>query len=175
MIIFETPRLIVRSYTINDQNNFFLLNGDEEVMRYIRTPKSKAECDAFLLDVIQSEKENPLFGRWAADEKLTGDFVGSFAVIPVEQSDKMQLGYALLKDSWGKGFATELTMGGLQYIFEKTQLPEIYAIAESGNDASQKVLLKSGFLQESIFSEGQKKLLRFIFKKPSQNFASTPV
>lgn len=175
MIIFETSRLIVRSYSTSDKNNFFMLNGDEEVMRYIRAPKTKAECDAFLLEVIQSEKEDPLFGRWAVDEKFTGNFVGSFAVIPVEKSNKMQLGYALLKDNWGKGYATELTMGGLQYIFEKTPLPEIYAIAESGNIASQKVLLKSGFLEESIFPEGQKKLLRFIFKKPGQNFASTPV
>ena len=36
----------------------------------------------------------------------------------------MQLGYALLKENWGKGFATELTKGGLKYVFTKTDLDE---------------------------------------------------
>lgn len=175
MIIFETTRLTVRSYSPNDTNNFFLLNGDGEVMRYIRAPKTKKECDAFLMEVIRDANENPLFGRWAVDEKLTGNFVGSFAIIPLEKSDKMQLGYALLKKNWGKGYATELTLAGLQYAFEKTQLPEIYALTETANIASQNVLLKSGFIKETTITEGQKKLLRFIFRKPNQNFAITPV
>ena len=49
LIIFETERLIVRQYDFGtDAENFFLLNSDEEVMRYIRATKSREECDAFL-------------------------------------------------------------------------------------------------------------------------------
>ena len=48
-IIFETERLIVRQYVFEaDAENFFLLNSDEEVMKYIRATKSREECDAFL-------------------------------------------------------------------------------------------------------------------------------
>jgi RimJ/RimL family protein N-acetyltransferase len=46
--IFETERLIVRQYVFEtDAENFFLLNSDEDVMRYIRATKSREECDAF--------------------------------------------------------------------------------------------------------------------------------
>ena len=72
-----------------------------------------------------------MIGRWAADEKATGKFVGSFAIIPIEGSDDIQLGYALLKDYWGKGFASELTKTGLDYYFKTTNVDHIYAIADS--------------------------------------------
>ena len=164
-IIFETERLLVRPYTQADTNNFFLLNSDEEIVRYIRPAKTREESDQFFEEVINYSAQNPLYGRWAVDDKQTNVFVGSFAVIPIEKTARMQLGYALLKSNWGKGYATELTTAGLNYVFTKTALEEIYAITETLNIASQKVLLKAGFIQSGGFSEGEKELLEFNFKK----------
>jgi len=165
--IFETERLIVRQYDFEtDTENFYLLNGDEEVMRYIRATKSREECDVFLKKAIESYKVNPLIGRWAADEKATGKFVGSFAIIPIEGSEDIQLGYAFLKENWGKGFASELTRAGLHYYFTNTNADHIYAIAEKGNIASHKVLLKNSFVPNGTKKEDDKELLKFIYRKP---------
>jgi len=166
-IIFETDRLIVRQYDFKtDAENFFSLNGDDDVMRYIRATKTKEECDVFLKKAIDAYKINPLIGRWAADEKTTGKFVGSFAIIPIEGSEDIQLGYALLKESWGKGFASELTKSGLDYYFKNTNADHIYAIAERDNIASHKVLLKNGFIHDGIKKEDEKELLKFIYRNP---------
>lgn len=165
-ILFETERLIVRHYTKDDSDNFFLLNGDEEIMRYIRPAKTREEADQFLAEILQKLEDDPDSGRWAVEEKQTGVFVGSFAFIPVERTEnKMQLGYALLKLNWGKGYATELTMGGLQYVFTKTSLTEIFAVTEMSNTASQKVLLKAGFTFHSTYKEVAKELFQYIFLK----------
>jgi len=165
-VIFETERLIVRPYIFEiDSNNFFSLNGDEEIMRYIRSAKTKSDCDAFLKQVIETYKLNPLIGRWAVDEKASGKFVGSFAIIPIENTNDIQLGYALLKESWGKGFATELTKEALNYYFNSTDEDHIYAIAEKDNTASHKVLLKNGFVPDGTRTEGEKTLLKFIYRK----------
>jgi len=165
-IIFDTERLIVRQYVFEtDAENFFLLNSDDEVMRYIRATKSKEECNVFLKKIIETYKINPLIGRWAANEKTTGKFVGSFAIIPIEDSDDIQLGYAFLKENWGKGFASELTKAGLDYYFKNTTADHIYAIAEEANIASHNVLLKNGFVRDGIKKEQEKELLRFIFRK----------
>ena len=165
-IIFDTERLIVRQYDFDiDAENFFLLNSDDDVMRYIRATKSKEECDVFLKRIIETYKINPLIGRWAANEKTTGTFVGSFAIIPIEDSDDIQLGYAFLKEYWGKGFASELTKAGLDYYFKKTNAGHIYAMAEEANIASHKVLLKNGFVRDGIKKEEEKELLKFIFRK----------
>ena len=165
-IIFETERLIVQQYEFEkDADNFFALNGDEDVMRYIRGSKPREECDSFLKQNIESYKTNPLMGRWAVYEKASGKFVGSFAFIPIEGTKNDQLVYALLKEYWGKGFATELTKEGIKYVFAKTDLKEVYAITQIENGDSQKVLLKSGFTFHDKFREEGKELFKFIKRK----------
>ena len=167
MIIFQTDRLIVRQYDFEtDTEKVISVNGDDDVMRYIRATKTKEECDVFLKKAINAYKINPLIGRWAADEKATGKFVGSFAIIPVEGSNDIQLGYALLKENWGKGFASELTKFGLAYYFKNTNADHIYAIAERANVASHKVLLKHSFVPDGTKMEDDKELLKFIYRKP---------
>ena len=176
-IIFETERLSVRQYVFEaDAENFFLLNSDEEVMRYIRATKSKEDCDAFLKQNIESYKINPLMGRWGAYDRSTGKFVGSFAFIPVEETNDSQLGYAFLKENWGKGYATELMREGIKHVFNKTALNEVYGITESANIASQKVLLKVGFTFDKTYSKDSRELLSYILKRNTdQYFATTPV
>jgi len=163
--VFETERLIVRHYTEADSDNFFLLNGDPLVMRYIRPVKSREQTDLFLTEVIRYSRNNPAYGRMAVHEKQSGVFVGSFAIIPLEGTIHMQVGYSLLPPYWGKGFATELTKAGLKYVFSQTNLEEIFGVTESGNIDSQKVLLKSGFVWHSSAMEGTKELFRFLLLK----------
>lgn len=176
MVIFETDRLIIRRYTPADEENFFLLNGDPEVMRYIREPKDREECAIFLKRNLTLYQHQPLMGRWAMEEKASNAFVGSFAIIPVETTDsrrhsEIQLGYALLKEFWGKGYATESTLAGKQYAFDVMKLPKIVAVTEPANIASQKVLLRCGFQQQPNIKEGHKHLCYFTCRNP--NFIET--
>src|SRR4051812_46876722 len=114
MIIFETERLTVRQYQEKDREHFFSLNGNEDVMRYIRPVKSREETDKFFDEVRQAYVESPLAGRWAVNSKNNNEFVGSFAIIPIPNYEVLtQLGYALLKSQWGNGYATELTLAGI--------------------------------------------------------------
>ena len=165
-IIFTTNRLIVRQYTELDRDNFFSLSGNENVMQYIRPVSNREKSDRFLAEYIAAYKENPYSGRWAVIEKATGAFIGSFAIIPMpSQSEKMQLGYSLTEQNWGRGFATELTRKGLAYFFETHEHKEICGITETLNLASQKVSLKAGFQAAGSFMEEGKELLMFVYKK----------
>jgi ribosomal-protein-alanine N-acetyltransferase len=164
-VIFETERLVVCPYTMADADHFFSVNGDEEIVSFIRPHKTREECDLFLQEVIDYSEQHPIYGRWAAWEKSTAEFAGTFAVIPVENSEEMQLGYSLLKKYWGMGLATELTLGGLQYVFTKTPLSCIYAITETANIASQKVLVKAGFEQYRSYHANGKALLQYFFHR----------
>lgn len=171
MTIFETERLVVRQYTTNDKDHFFSLNGDPEVMKYIRAVKSRIESDAFLFQVI-ADYIKPHMGRWAVWEKSYPNFVGSFAIIPVPlMPHKIQLGYSLTPTNWGKGYATELTRAGLKYFLVQHTLPEIYGITEVPNIASQQVLLKSGFKPAGTMVEDDKELL--VFKVDRSDLIST--
>jgi len=165
-IIFETERLVVRRFTKADMDNFFLLSGNESVMRYIRAVNTKEESDVFLLENIAAYETNPHMGRWAVTHRADSSFVGSFAIIPLpSQPDKIQLGYSLKPENWGKGYATELTKEGLNYFLNNYSLPEIYGVTEVPNTASQKVLLKAGFQPAGSFMENEKELLLFLVKR----------
>jgi RimJ/RimL family protein N-acetyltransferase len=164
-VIFETERLVVRLYDLNDEESFFLLNGDEDIVRYIRPAKNREECNLFLREIIKFSEENPLIGRWAVDEKSTGKNIGMFAIIPVDNTDKLQLGYSLLKDSWGKGYSTELTKGGILYFFSCFDRSEIYALAETPNVASHKVLIKCGFVLSEIYAKGEREVMEYVCLK----------
>ena len=162
--IFETERLYVRRFTKMDDESFFHLNNDPDIMLYIRKPKSREECTHYLMENIADYDRFPMTGRWALLEKGSDRFVGSFSIVPLEGTDDWQIGYALLKDDWNKGYATEVVNGGIQYVFEKMKLSKIMAVTELPNTSSQNVLNKTGFLPKSVFSEHEEDLYLYELK-----------
>ena len=163
-MIFETSRLVIRTLEPADEERYFSLHGDPVIMRYIRVASTREQCNKLLREHIELNKQMTPYGRWLAYDRVTNDFIGSFVIIPIVNSDLMQLGYSLLKEHWGKGYATEMVLGGLDYLANKTPLETIYAIAEEDNVASQKALLKAGFKEEMVLKEGEKVLRRFMFE-----------
>ena len=153
MIIFETERLVIRRLTEDDFEDFFRLHGDADVMKYIRPAKSREEALAFLKQIIADYDNLPGLGRWAMYSKTDPSFSGSFAVIPVQKSDDIQIGYLMAKEHWGKGYASEAALGGLQYVFNELKRDRVAGITFPRNIASQKVLLKHGFSFEKKIVE----------------------
>jgi len=160
-IIFSTSRLYVRRFTEADEDNFFRLNSDQDVMLYIRKVKDRDESRHFLLQNIDAYAKNPMTGRWAVHEKNGDRFVGTFAIIPLENTSYWQVGYALLRDDWGKGYATELTHTGVQYAFRKMLVSKLTAVTEKSNYGSMSVLSKSGFTRLENFQQDGKELCIF--------------
>jgi RimJ/RimL family protein N-acetyltransferase len=156
-MIFETERLLVRQYDFNDAENFYLLNSDTDVMKYIRTPKTRQQAIQFLQENIDYYNKFPMYGRWALIEKATQQFIGSFMIRPsTAVNNEIELGYAMFKNYWGKGYATESVKGGLDFVFRQLKLPSVIAITQIENTSSQKVLLKCGFTQlENIDDKGK--------------------
>jgi [ribosomal protein S5]-alanine N-acetyltransferase len=166
MTIFITKRLRVRHFTLSDADNYFALQGNAEVMQYIRPPRTREESDTFLREKILTTSPRDYKGYWAVEETATGLFVGCFVIIPIpDDIEKTQLGYSFLPEHWGKGYATEVTKEGVNYFYNRTPLTEIYGVVELPNIASQKVLLKAGFKQIASKWEGEKELLVYVIRK----------
>ncbi|HEX2628717.1 MAG TPA: GNAT family N-acetyltransferase [Chitinophagaceae bacterium] len=153
MIIFETERLVIRQLTEDDFEDFFRLHGDADVMKYIRPAKSREEAMTFLQQIIADYANLPGLGRWAMYSKTDPSFSGSFAVIPVQKSEDIQIGYLMAKEHWGKGYASEAALGGLRYVFNELKRDRVAGITFPENIASQKVLLKHGFAFEKTIVE----------------------
>lgn len=170
-LIFETSRLLVREYETSDAEDFIALNGNEAVMQYIRPAVSRHDALDLFETNLRFYRENAGLGRWAVFAKKYGAFIGSFAIIPLPgDATKIQIGYALMPDAWGKGYASELVESGIPFFFQQQDKEVLYGVTELPNIASQKVLLKSGFKEEMEFAEGEKLLKRFIVSRQDYLF-----
>ena len=152
---------------MNDLEDFYRLNGNEDVMRYIRPAQNLEQSKVFLQKIINDYSERPGMGRWAMYSKDDGLFAGSFAIIPIDNSPQLQLGYALIKENWGKGYASESVAAGLNYAFNNLGLSEIAGITFPENTPSQKVLLKNGFVFDKAFIEDEKELHIYMCRRKS--------
>ncbi len=145
MTIFTTPNFTTRQFTNADNESFYLLNSNEDVVRHIRPVKDRAGCEAFLQEQLQDYQVQPLIGRWLVEDKLTKQFIGTFSVLFMQGDIDYHIGYALMPEHWGKGYATELLAEGVQYFFTNFTNKQLFAITQPENIASEKVLLKVGF------------------------------
>lgn len=164
-VLFETERMVVRRFTDADADFFYQVNGHPDVMRFIRPPKSREASDAFLLENIHLYKDGSTLGRFAVFHKTDHRFLGSFSFLYLSGEHDFHLGYALLPEEWGKGFATELVMAGIDHFFQYTSCESVFAITETDNAASRKVLEKTGFLLSGHLPEQGKRLDVFKYSK----------
>jgi ribosomal-protein-alanine N-acetyltransferase len=70
MILFETERMVVKRFTSSDGTFFFQLNGDPEVMRFIRPVKSREQSDFFLQENINFYQDSSVLGRYAVSRPI---------------------------------------------------------------------------------------------------------
>lgn len=162
-IITETERLIIREIDASDTDAMFELHSDPEVHRYLgnKTITSK-EGIMEAIDSLGQQYTDFGVGRWAMINKKTDEFIGwtgfQFVTKVINNHKNFyDLGYRLLKKSWGHGFATESAFASIDYAFNKLNATEIYAMADVENEGSNKILKKVGLkFIESFSNEGVK-------------------
>ncbi len=138
-----TPRLRLRGFRDDDLPALVAMNRDPEVMRYIRAVGSEAEEIRKASALIADNQDKPL-GIWAVEGRDDRRFHGAAMLLPLPQSDDIEVGYRLVKAAWGRGIATEAALRLRDYGFGEIGLEEIVAVADPGNAASHSVLRKLG-------------------------------
>ncbi len=145
MFFLHTSRLRLRQLTEADLDLMYHATLDYEVMKYIKpvyTDISQAKRD--LDNYLAYYKKRPGLGVFYM-ENQENVFVG-FGTLkqPKPEEDTVEVGYRLMKEHWGKGYATEVAAALLKYGFEELGLPRIIAVAQPANKASLRVMEKIG-------------------------------
>ncbi|MEO6254624.1 MAG: GNAT family N-acetyltransferase [Ferruginibacter sp.] len=155
-VIFQTPRLILRRFTEADAPLILKLNSDPEIVKYVHETilQTEAHAKQILLDIILPQYKNNL-GRWAIHTKDNMDFIGWCGLKYRPELDEIDLGYRLMQNAWGKGFATESAQYTLDHGFKALDLKLITGRAHIENIASINVLEKIGmdFIGEGIVDD----------------------
>jgi RimJ/RimL family protein N-acetyltransferase len=149
MILLETKRLRLRSFTIADADHLHALDNDPAVMRYINggseTPHAVIRTE--ILPGFMRYDAGYAFGVWAAELRENGAFAGWFSLRPsTPAAETAVLGYRLTRACWGRGLATEGARALIARGFTITPaLQRIIATTYEENHASRRVLAKCGF------------------------------
>lgn len=110
-IIFETQRLIVREWQMEDEVELKKFLQDENVMYAYEHAFSDEEVANWLKWNLQSYQECG-YGLWALEKKRTGEVIGECGLTNqlVKGKSYPEIGYHLCGKEWHKGYAIEVTL-----------------------------------------------------------------
>lgn len=155
MTILETERLRMRQFREEDVAASFALDSDPEVMRYIGNGATRSYEDTakILTSMRHYYVDHPGLGVWAAELKVGKEFIGWGALKHLDNTPEIEVGYRLMRQYWGLGYATEIARALVRHGFDEIGLAEICGITHLENAASGRVLEKAGlaYVQDAFF------------------------
>ena len=134
----ETERLIIDPIRAADKEDYFInISHDKKVLetficRYADTLED--------FDFSSYPGRQDLF---AIRLKETGRLIGIILYFD-EKEDSCEIGYGIGSAFWNQGYATEAVGRFLEYLFREKGMQTVYASFFTGNDASRRVMEKSG-------------------------------
>ncbi len=152
-IIGRGPRLQLRDPQAADLAQISRLWGDELVTRHIGGPRDPG----MVLDHFREySADPPAFNAherewwWSILEAETGDFVGlsSLMVKEVAGKEELEVGYFLLPQYWGRGYASEAARLALDFAFRALKTESVIALIDRENEASARVARALGMRLE---------------------------
>ena len=124
------------------------LHLDPDVSRYIGGVRSAEATKAYLATSMAHWDQHG-FGFWAL-RTPAGEFAGRAGIRRTLVGDvpEFEILYALKRDFWGRGFASEIASALTGMARSQLALPSLVGLVVVGNDASCCVLEKCGFIRE---------------------------
>jgi [ribosomal protein S5]-alanine N-acetyltransferase len=146
----ETDRLVLRGPTATDLDDWVTtVWGDSEAMRYMPTSSDPPDVRAAAtLEFFNLLREQQHVGAWMVTNRTDGRFMGHAILAHRDAFDEPELGYALGKEFWGKGYATEAARAVVRYGLKQANLSRIFAVVFPENEPSWRILKRLGFSYE---------------------------
>lgn len=145
MNFFETERLLVRGFEYSDLDAFAELCADPNAMQYMGDGSTLArETVEKWIGICHEKYEKRGYGTSAVIDKESNEFLGFCGIIRDPNEDFDEIIYAFKQTAWGNGYATEVARAMLDYVFEISDLSEIYATIHHKNAVSIKMMAKLG-------------------------------
>ena len=160
----ETDRLILRKVKKNDAADLY---------EYCKSPISAKYADweihedisvtkQYINWLLSSEKHGQYF-TWCIEEKVSGKVIGTCSFTSIDREYKVaEIGYGILKNYWGNGYASEAVAAMMDYGFCRIGLCRIFARIMKGNINSVKLAKRlnmecEGYLRKGVWCNGSAK------------------
>jgi RimJ/RimL family protein N-acetyltransferase len=141
--VLETKRLLLRVPTADDFEGFKLLHGDPEASRFLGGIQHPS---------VVWRQMRTLVGAWMLDgfamfsviEKSSNRWVGRLGPWQPEGWPGTEVGWGLIREAWGQGYATEGATAAIDWAFEHLGWTEVIHSIDPSNAGSIKVAERLG-------------------------------
>ena len=136
----ETERLRFRPLTASDDDALFAVFADPYARQFYPQMTARAEVRAWIEWNLRNY-ERYGFGLWALEPKPQRQLIGDCGLTyqDVEGREELEIGYHVLEQERGKGYATEAARASLDFGFAHTHCERICSIVRPANWASRTV------------------------------------
>ena len=169
MLQIETERLLLRKPRLDDAEAWSAAVADPEVMRYIGSGETgdHAAAAQSIERFIERWEANG-FGQYAVERREDGAFLGRLGLLVWDSrvwrpstlpesgaAAEIELGWTLLRDYWGHGYATEASAAVRDAAWADLELKRLISIIHPDNLRSIRVAERLGAVPaETIKTDG---------------------
>jgi [ribosomal protein S5]-alanine N-acetyltransferase len=150
----------------------------EDMWRLFQDPSVAAWYGAWTLEMAQREAASITRAwatdgvhKWMAYDRSTGALVGrgGLSRAHVAGKDRLEIGWALRREFWGRGYATEIGRAGLAFAFDELAAEEVVSYTESRNARSRAVMERLGFeyAQDIVLDGVGEPFALYVLARPS--------
>jgi len=118
----------------------------DKLRDYFPHPYSQSDAEGYISFVSEQE---PILNLGIFEGDVLVGICGGNALTDVHRYTA-EIGYWLSVDAWGRGIASKALALLVTHYFEHTSFVRLQAHVFSNNPASEKVLIKNGFIKEGV-------------------------
>lgn len=139
----ETPRLLLRLPRIEDLDPWAAMMTDPDTTRFIGGVTERSMSWRALMTMIGAWHAHG-FAMFSVIEKSSGRWIGRLGPWQPEGWPGTEVGWAIVRDCWGKGYAVEGAEAATTWAFDQLGWTNVIHSIDPENSASQSVARKLG-------------------------------
>ena len=139
----ETPRLLLRVPRAEDLDAWSELMADPVAAKFIGGAAPRAMTWRGMMTTIGAWHGHG-FGMFSVVEKASGRWVGRLGPWMPDGWPGPEIGWAISRHCWGRGYATEGAVAAIDWAFDNLGWTEVIHTIAPDNTASQQVARKLG-------------------------------
>jgi RimJ/RimL family protein N-acetyltransferase len=153
--VITTKRLVLRWVSENDIDTLYEVFSDPQVMRYWSSAPFSSREDAVKLQrEIATGNESNTMIKWGLALRDSDHLIGTTTLFNLNlENGRAELGYAMGRAHWGKGYMNEALHALVSHAFEVMELRRLEADVDPRNTASIRTLERLGFQKEGFLRE----------------------
>lgn len=148
----ETERLAFYSWSADQIDDLIALHSDPEVSRYLTMsgkPWTQKQAETRLAVWLEEFRQHKM-GKLRLIRKSDNALVGRAGYSLYPLTGEPELGYALFREQWGKGYALEAAFALRDWLFRETEHDHFLGFADVRNMASIAILQRIGMTPTHI-------------------------